>query len=212
MNGWDKGVLQNAVDKCHCNPYGDVCVSRKSEGFLNIDHSISPHVVLLPASSRSIMAKHAALPRLLTNKVLPSHILSSDCNVTFGLAATGLLAKLPGNNPVTGQGARAPTLSDPNVPRFISPIYAYTGATPTATGTPVGAPPAAPTLPPPAKAGPATASPTAPAPKGTPVLVGSPNTKPGSTCKSKRDLPIRQLGASRIHHARRHYGVSGNIF
>lgn len=24
VNGWEKGVLQNAVDKCHCNPYGDV--------------------------------------------------------------------------------------------------------------------------------------------------------------------------------------------
>lgn len=23
INGWDKGVLQNAVDKCHCNPFGD---------------------------------------------------------------------------------------------------------------------------------------------------------------------------------------------
>ncbi|XP_006458990.1 hypothetical protein AGABI2DRAFT_191081 [Agaricus bisporus var. bisporus H97] len=23
FNGWDKGVLQNAVDKCHCNIYGD---------------------------------------------------------------------------------------------------------------------------------------------------------------------------------------------
>jgi len=24
LNGWDAGILQNAVDKCHCNPYGDV--------------------------------------------------------------------------------------------------------------------------------------------------------------------------------------------
>jgi len=24
INGWDKGVLQKAVDNCHCNPYGDV--------------------------------------------------------------------------------------------------------------------------------------------------------------------------------------------
>ncbi|KAF9460365.1 hypothetical protein BDZ94DRAFT_938077 [Collybia nuda] len=23
INGWDKGVLQNAVDKCHCNDFGD---------------------------------------------------------------------------------------------------------------------------------------------------------------------------------------------
>ncbi|KAJ7590217.1 WSC domain-containing protein [Mycena floridula] len=30
INGWDKGVLQNAVDKCHCNPYGDptCCVNQ----------------------------------------------------------------------------------------------------------------------------------------------------------------------------------------
>lgn len=24
INGWDKGVLQKAVDNCHCNAYGDV--------------------------------------------------------------------------------------------------------------------------------------------------------------------------------------------
>ena len=24
INGWDAGVLQKAVDNCHCNPYGDV--------------------------------------------------------------------------------------------------------------------------------------------------------------------------------------------
>jgi len=162
----------------------------------------------MQASSRSNMTRHAALPRLLTNKVLLSLILSSECNVTFGLAATGLLAKLPGNNPVTGEGPRAPSLSDPNIPRLISPIYAYTGPTPTATGTPVGPAPAAATLPPPAKAGPTTTSPPVGAPAKTPVLVGSPNTKPGSTCKSKRDLPIRQL---RNHYARRH-GVSGNVF
>ena len=24
LNGWDQGVLQRAVDNCHCNEYGDV--------------------------------------------------------------------------------------------------------------------------------------------------------------------------------------------
>jgi hypothetical protein len=24
MNGWDKGILQSAVDKCNCDQYGDV--------------------------------------------------------------------------------------------------------------------------------------------------------------------------------------------
>ncbi len=24
MNGWDAGVLQKAVDNCHCNDFGDV--------------------------------------------------------------------------------------------------------------------------------------------------------------------------------------------
>ena len=24
INGWDAGVLQRAVDNCHCNPFGDV--------------------------------------------------------------------------------------------------------------------------------------------------------------------------------------------
>jgi hypothetical protein len=37
INGWDKGVLQNAVDKCHCNPYGDAtcCVD---QGIFHMDH------------------------------------------------------------------------------------------------------------------------------------------------------------------------------
>ncbi|KAF8224150.1 hypothetical protein L208DRAFT_1410716 [Tricholoma matsutake] len=36
VNGWEKGVLQNAVDKCHCNPYGDptCCVD---QGIFNMD-------------------------------------------------------------------------------------------------------------------------------------------------------------------------------
>lgn len=30
FNGWDKGVLQKAVDGCNCNPYGDFtcCVDK----------------------------------------------------------------------------------------------------------------------------------------------------------------------------------------
>ncbi|KAG5640510.1 hypothetical protein DXG03_008235, partial [Asterophora parasitica] len=30
VNGWDKGVLQKAVDGCNCNPYGDpTCCAQK---------------------------------------------------------------------------------------------------------------------------------------------------------------------------------------
>ncbi|KAG6901790.1 hypothetical protein C0995_007893 [Termitomyces sp. Mi166 len=37
LNGWDKGVLQRAVDNCHCNPYGDptCCVN---QGIFNMNH------------------------------------------------------------------------------------------------------------------------------------------------------------------------------
>ncbi len=23
LNGWDTGILQDAIDRCNCNPYGD---------------------------------------------------------------------------------------------------------------------------------------------------------------------------------------------
>ncbi|CAK5268874.1 unnamed protein product [Mycena citricolor] len=61
------------------------------------------------------------------------------CRITQSVdeVTTGTIKTLPGNNPVVGFGANAPTLSGP-APPFIQPVYAYTGDSPTQTGTPVG--------------------------------------------------------------------------
>ena len=44
------------------------------------------------------------------------------------------MLKLPGNNPVQPEGKTAIVYPDTNPPELISPVYAYTGNAPTATG------------------------------------------------------------------------------
>ncbi|SJK99701.1 uncharacterized protein ARMOST_03012 [Armillaria ostoyae] len=48
---------------------------------------------------------------------------------------SGLLTKLPGNNPVQPAGIQATVYSDDDVPGFLEPVYVYTGSSPTATAT-----------------------------------------------------------------------------
>ncbi|KAJ2913047.1 hypothetical protein MD484_g7367, partial [Candolleomyces efflorescens] len=97
VNGWERGVLQNAVDKCHCNPYGDptCCVD---QGIFSMNHG-------------------------------------KTCRITKAIdeTTTGTLSKLPGNNPVIGQGVAIPQ-PDSVTPALLGPIYAYEGERPTATG------------------------------------------------------------------------------
>ncbi|KAK0470163.1 WSC domain-containing protein [Desarmillaria tabescens] len=48
---------------------------------------------------------------------------------------SGLLTKLPGNNPVQQAGIQATVYTDDDVPGFLEPVYVYTGSSPTATAT-----------------------------------------------------------------------------
>ncbi|KAF8951865.1 hypothetical protein BDZ97DRAFT_1683268 [Flammula alnicola] len=99
INGWDAGVLQKAVDNCHCNPYGDAtcCVN---QGLFNMNQGKS-------------------------------------CRITKAIdeQTTGTLLKLPGNNPVQPEGKKATVFAPDSTPALLSPIFAYTGDSPTATGT-----------------------------------------------------------------------------
>ncbi|KAF7312010.1 DUF1996 domain-containing protein [Mycena indigotica] len=100
--GWDAGVLQNVVDKCHCDPFGDpTCCS--NQGIFNFEKG-------------------------------------GNCRITKGVdeITTGTLASLPGNNPVVGAGQTAQNLAAPVTPALISPVFAYTGDSPSQTGSPVG--------------------------------------------------------------------------
>ncbi|EDR04025.1 uncharacterized protein LACBIDRAFT_306393 [Laccaria bicolor S238N-H82] len=59
-----------------------------------------------------------------------------SCRITKAIdeQTTGTLLKLPGNNPVQPEGKTAAVYPDTNPPELISPVYAYTGNAPTATG------------------------------------------------------------------------------
>ena len=50
------------------------------------------------------------------------------------ISATGTLLRLAGSNSVQPEGKTAIANSDNVVPQFISPVYAYTGTSPSATG------------------------------------------------------------------------------
>ncbi|KAJ6468290.1 WSC domain-containing protein, partial [Mycena sanguinolenta] len=65
-----------------------------------------------------------------------------NCRITRGVdeIATGTLPSLPGNNPVVPLNGVAANLVAPVTPALISPVYYYTGDSPTQTGTPVGSP------------------------------------------------------------------------
>ncbi|KAG6915002.1 hypothetical protein DXG01_013955 [Tephrocybe rancida] len=104
LNGWDKGVLQKAVDQCHCNIYGDpTCCA--DQGIFKLNKG-------------------------------------KNCRITKAIdeQTTGTLSKLPGNNPVQQGGTRATMFVDTSVPVLLSPVYAYTGDSPTQVGKPVVAP------------------------------------------------------------------------
>ncbi|KAJ7470817.1 hypothetical protein FB451DRAFT_1399567 [Mycena latifolia] len=69
-----------------------------------------------------------------------------NCRITKGVneITTGTLPALPGNNPVVPLGGTAANLAAAVTPALISPVYAYTGDSPTQTGSPVGQPVTAP--------------------------------------------------------------------
>uniref|UniRef100_A0A8H7XJJ2 DUF1996 domain-containing protein n=1 Tax=Psilocybe cubensis TaxID=181762 RepID=A0A8H7XJJ2_PSICU len=99
INGWDKGVLQKAVDNCHCNEFGDATCCAQ-QGIFDLNQG-------------------------------------KNCRITKAIdeQTTGTLLKLPGNNPVQPYGKKATIFTDNVTPPLLSPIFAYTGDSPTATGT-----------------------------------------------------------------------------
>ncbi|KAJ7082838.1 hypothetical protein B0H15DRAFT_851668 [Mycena belliarum] len=63
-----------------------------------------------------------------------------SCRITQGVdeITTGTLKALPGNNPVVPLGGTAKNAAALVTPAFISPVFAYTGDSPSQTGAPVG--------------------------------------------------------------------------
>ncbi|KAG5643284.1 hypothetical protein DXG03_001251 [Asterophora parasitica] len=60
-----------------------------------------------------------------------------NCYITKSVdeVVTGTIPKLPGNNPVVGDGPNAVYTKDPVTPGIIKPVYVYTSGQPTATGS-----------------------------------------------------------------------------
>ncbi|PPQ63237.1 hypothetical protein CVT24_005697 [Panaeolus cyanescens] len=111
------------------------------------------------------------------------------CFITPSLdePTTGTLPKLPGNNPVQPAGRTAIMYPDTVQPAKISPVYAYTGSRPTATGNVIGSPVTvgAPSSPPPA--------PTSSTPSSSPASSSSP--APSTADASPTNVPSSSSAA-----------------
>lgn len=115
-----------------------------------------------------------------------------QCRITPGIdeRTTGMLNKLPGNNPVQPAGRRATMLKDSVIPALISPVYAYTGNSPTATGSPVGGPKTVnPENPQPTSPAPATSNPTPTSSANTPSNTGKPIASPSPSPPASSAVP-----------------------
>ena len=66
------------------------------------------------------------------------YVLSSTTSFLIYCTVLGTLDKLPGNNPVQAEGSPAVVYPATSTPPLIAPVYAYTGQTPTQTGSIVG--------------------------------------------------------------------------
>jgi hypothetical protein len=144
INGWDKGVLQKAVDNCHCNPYGDVSLanflcflsSRISDLFVswtNLQPQCCADQKIFDLTHGQQCHITKSLDEQSNKKIFFKHICFFSLTNIF-ITATGTLLRLPGNNPVQKEGKTAVPFTDSNPPPFISPVFAYTGTSPTATG------------------------------------------------------------------------------
>ena len=143
INGWDAGVLQKAVDNCHCNEYGDVSFN---QSFCVFCTRISDSLVSWIKQPTCCVQQNI----FDMNQGQQCHITKSidEQSKSFFsfkyirflsltnilISATGTLLRLAGNNPVQPEGKTAIAYSDNSVPPLIAPVYAYTGTSPTATG------------------------------------------------------------------------------
>ncbi|KAF8813483.1 hypothetical protein BYT27DRAFT_7335099 [Phlegmacium glaucopus] len=216
INGWDQGVLQRAVDNCHCDEFGDptCCVN---QGIFNMNHNQQCHITksideqttgtLLKLPGNNPVQPEGKTATTFTDNVTPPLIEPVYAYTGDSPTATGQIVT-PGQTnpvapppvvPVTVSSGSHTTVTVPSVP------------VPTVPTTHATTPPIAiPSLPPVVKSGLPTASvlaaiPTAPhatqpsppaaSPPAAAGVASSSNSDPSSpkTCKSRR-VKKRQLG------------------
>ncbi|KAF5342420.1 hypothetical protein D9611_001247 [Ephemerocybe angulata] len=132
VNGWDKGVLQKAVDNCHCNPYGDptCCVN---QGIFSMNHDKTCRI------TKSIDEQTiGTLPKLPGNNPIIAQGLATPQpdNVTPPLIAP--VYAYEGEKPsVTGKVVSAASTSKPTASAASLPSSSSstTTSTPVATTT-----------------------------------------------------------------------------
>jgi len=59
INGWQSGVLQKAVDQCHCNPYGDFTCCSNAGIFTKADQTTC---TITPQVNENVLGTLSALP------------------------------------------------------------------------------------------------------------------------------------------------------
>ena len=142
INGWDAGVLQKAVDNCHFNSYVSFNLTRFCV------FSLSEY--LIPSFLWLINRPNAESNRIFLTWTRLSNVTSGSISLSIKkaksfspfiffflinilISATGRLLRLSSTNPVQTESEPAIFYTDNNPSRFIAPVYAYTGTSPTAT-------------------------------------------------------------------------------
>lgn len=131
INGWDKGVLQNAVDKCHCNAYGDpTCCVEQGIFHMNkgqscrITKSINEQTTgtlsklpgnnpVQPGGRRATMYPDTTSPQLLS----PVYAYTGDAPALVGSIIPGT-----GDSPPATTSASASSSSVLSVPSSSAPV------------------------------------------------------------------------------------------
>ncbi|KIM39233.1 hypothetical protein M413DRAFT_75023 [Hebeloma cylindrosporum] len=142
INGWDAGILQNAVDKCHCNPYGDAqcCVD---QGIFKMDKGKNCRITKAIDEQTT-----GTLPKLPGNN--PVQPAGPKAAVLPAASTPGLISPIyayTGDQPTQVGKVLIPVQSNPD-PVSAGPVTTPSAPTPPSTSSTAviyTAPPTAPT-------------------------------------------------------------------
>ncbi|KAF9532660.1 hypothetical protein CPB83DRAFT_847146 [Crepidotus variabilis] len=151
MYGWDAGVLQKAVDNCHCNPYGDpTCCAQQgifdlnTDGHCRITKSIDEQTTgtlaklpgnnpVQPAGQAAIMMADPNAPGLIS----PVYAYTGDQPTKTGVVVTPGQTQPANNTP--SSSAPSPSSSIATPPGSSAPAPSSSIAAPPSTSSPSSA-------------------------------------------------------------------------
>ncbi|KAJ2934082.1 hypothetical protein H1R20_g2984, partial [Candolleomyces eurysporus] len=105
VNGWERGVLQNAVDKCHCNPYGDptCCVD---QGIFSMNHGKTCRITKAIDENTT-----GTLPKLPGNNPVISQGVATPQSDSVTPALLGPIYAYEGERPTATGKVTAPAVT-----------------------------------------------------------------------------------------------------